>query len=60
MVSGFADKGFNTNGNKRVSDRFKSSCIVEAATTLSIPKDTIPALEKNRDLGHTKHRGKKK
>ncbi|MEK6235549.1 MAG: SGNH/GDSL hydrolase family protein [Planctomycetales bacterium] len=27
---------------------------------LSIPKEMIPALEKERDLGHPKHRGKKK
>ena len=32
----------------------------EAVTTLSIPKELIPALEKDRDLGHPKHRGKKK
>jgi hypothetical protein len=32
----------------------------ETVTTLSIPSDMIPTLEKDRDLGHPKQRGKKK
>jgi len=34
--------------------------VAEAAATLPIPKEAIPALKKDRDVGYPKHRGKSK